>query len=273
MAYMASWGPMGFLVSPQKIIALENFTTSVTLKEDSENDTSGTPPTNTRGRQLIPMSFSETCHASAGVDPLARYSLWSSLIGNAYPLLIGGKRIGPARMKLKNVAMSDTAFTVSGDFIQATISITLEEWSEENTSALLEEETAETTSTGSTSSTGSTGGTVSTGGAGSTGSTGSTGSAGDASGAAGGTSGAGLLGALKFPLTVGTSSPYAFAASYSEKAENLNQSRTENMRALYYDENIKAAGEAAKKAAMNATMPTAERKEEIASAHHLLRLN
>lgn len=141
MGYMASWGPMGFIVSPQKIITLEKFTTSMTLKEDSENDTSGTEPTNTRGRNLIPMAFTETCVAAAGVDPLTRYSMWGALLGHAYPLIIGGKRIGPARMKLKNVSMSDTKFSSSGAMIMATLSISLEEMDESNTSALLEDET------------------------------------------------------------------------------------------------------------------------------------
>lgn len=143
MGYMASWGPMGFIVSPQKIITLEKFTTSMTLKEDSENDTSGTEPTNTRGRNLIPMAFTETCVAAAGVDPLQRYNTWGALLGEAYPLMIGVNRIGPPRMKLKSVSMSDVMLSASGAIIQATLSISLEEWSEGKTSALLEEEGAE----------------------------------------------------------------------------------------------------------------------------------
>lgn len=143
MGYMASWGPMGFIVSPQKIITLEKFTTSMTLKEDSENDTSGTEPVNTRGRNLIPMAFSETCVAAAGVEPLQRYNTWGALLGKAYPLMIGTNRIGPPRMKLKSVSMSDVITSVSGAIIQATLSITLEEWSEGKTSALLKEEQAE----------------------------------------------------------------------------------------------------------------------------------
>ena len=171
MAYMASWGPMGFVVSPQKIITLEKFTTSMTLKEDSENDTSGTEPTNTRGRELVPMAFSETCVAAAGIDPLQRYNLWCALLGEAYPLMIGANRIGPARMKLKNVSMSDVTLSAKGDIIRATLSISLEEWSEGKTSALLEEEQAEegteetgTEETQATGATGATSGTGATGG-------------------------------------------------------------------------------------------------------------
>lgn len=143
MGYMASWGPMGFIVSPQKIITLEKFTTSMTLKEDSENDTSGTEPTNTRGRNLIPMAFSETCVSAAGVDPLQRYNTWGALLGEAYPLMIGVNRIGPPRMKLKSVSMSDVTLSASGAIIQATLSISLEEWSEGKTSALLKEDQVE----------------------------------------------------------------------------------------------------------------------------------
>lgn len=148
MANMASWGPMIFTVSANKVIALQDFTTSMNLKEDSENDTSGTPPTNTRGRDLIPMTFSETCVAAAGVNPLQRYSMWGSLLGQTYPLIIGGQQIGPARMKLKNVSMTDVVLSAKGDFLKASIAITLEEWSAENTSALLEEGSEEGTEEG-----------------------------------------------------------------------------------------------------------------------------
>lgn len=260
MGYMASWGPMGFIVSPQKIISLEKFTTSVTLKEDSENDTSGTPPTNTRGRELIPMSFSETCHASAGVDPLARYSLWSSLIGKSYPLLIGGRRIGPSRMKLKNVSMSDTDFTVSGDFIKATISITLEEWSNGTTSALLEEDTADTTSADGTGATGATGGTGGTGGTGSAGSTGGAGGSGG-TGSTGGTGGTGGTGLLSGAEGIGVLRGLQANAPYAQRTSSYNNSDNVLYSPSITDEMMLA---------MKASMLTDERKQELAAAHPLL---
>lgn len=140
MSIMAYWGPMSFEVSNNRIAVLQNLTTSLTLKEDSENDTSGTEPTNTRGRDLRPMSFEILYHAGAGNNPRAMIAAWESLLGRSYPLVIGGQRFGEGKMKLKNVSTKDIQLTNSGGFIQAAVSISLEEYSEGKTSKLLEEE-------------------------------------------------------------------------------------------------------------------------------------
>ena len=137
MGYMATWGPKGFLISTHKIVVLEGLTTSLTLKEDSENDTSGTQPTNTRGRELRPITFSVKYLAAAGVDPRGQIDEWEAQLGNAYPLIIGGKRFGAEKMKLTKVDTKDILLTNTGAFIQATVSITLEEYSEGKTSKLV----------------------------------------------------------------------------------------------------------------------------------------
>lgn len=137
MTYMATWGPKGFIVSDKKIAVLQGLSTSFTLKEDSENDTSGTQPTNTRGRELQPMNFSVTYMAAAGVDPRAQIEEWNALLGESYPLMIGGQRFGPPKMKLKQVSVSDVMLTNSGGMICATVSISLEEFSDGKTSKLL----------------------------------------------------------------------------------------------------------------------------------------
>lgn len=127
MGYMVKWGPKGFLVSSDKVVPFTAFTTSVALKSDANNDTSGTPATNTTGRDLQPMSF-ETFYARAlGTDPIAQWEEWSSLIGEAYPLYIGGVRFGPKKMQLQNVTMSESEFAPSGVMLSAKFAITLQE--------------------------------------------------------------------------------------------------------------------------------------------------
>lgn len=127
MAYMAKWGPKGFLISPAKIVPFKDFTTSMTLKADSENDTSGTAPINTRGRELQPMTFSTTYLRAAGVDPRAQIEEWEGELGNSYPLYIGGKRFGPPKMKLTQVSVSDVVLSNNGEFLQASLSFTFAE--------------------------------------------------------------------------------------------------------------------------------------------------
>lgn len=130
MAEIARWGPMGFLVSPTKIVPFTNFTNSVTLKTDNGNNTSGTDTTNTRGLEPQQMSFTTKYMRATGVDPRERFEAWTAQMGNSHPLYIGNKRIGPAKMMLTGVNMSELLTNIKGDFLSVTLDITLQEYSE-----------------------------------------------------------------------------------------------------------------------------------------------
>ena len=138
MADMARWGHKVFFVSPSQIITLENLTTSVSIKTDSENDTSGTAPTNTRGLELQPVSFSATYRKATGSDPLAEWNEWHSLVGSKYPLYIGGKRFGPASLILQSIATGEIILSDSGEITSLTINFTFEEDANGQTSKLVE---------------------------------------------------------------------------------------------------------------------------------------
>lgn len=127
MSYTATWGPMGFVVSPTKIVPFKDLSTSVEVKAGSTTSTSGGSQTNVRGRELQSMSFSATYIRAAGVDPRAKYEQWESLLGKVHPLYIGGKRFGPAKMMLKSISISDLLLSNNGDFLRVTVSVNLEE--------------------------------------------------------------------------------------------------------------------------------------------------
>lgn len=149
MSYMAKWGPKGFLLSPTKIVALENLKTTITLKSDSDNDTSGTSPTNTRGLLLQPISFSVNYIRAAGTDPRAQLEEWKSLVGQSNLFYIGSKRFVPNPMTLKQVDASNFVFSPKGDMLSVTINISLEEYSDGKTSKLRGNSTKQGASTGS----------------------------------------------------------------------------------------------------------------------------
>ena len=134
MGYIAQWGPKGFIVSPSKIVPLNDFSTTVALKADSENDTSGTPATNTRGLEPQSISLSTTYMLAAGVDPRAQFEEWTSLVGTANPLLIEGKRFGPAKLQLTQVSISSVEFNNAGVMLKADVSITLAEYPDKQVS-------------------------------------------------------------------------------------------------------------------------------------------
>ena len=145
MSNMAQWGSKNFLLSPTLIMLMENFSTSVELKADSENDTSGTSPTNTRGLVARPVSFSVTCTRAAGADPRTQLEEWENLVGQSNPLYIGGKRFGPASLMLKKVDASNFVFSPNGDFLSVTINLSfLENTGGKTTSAATSGTTAST---------------------------------------------------------------------------------------------------------------------------------
>lgn len=126
--YMAQWGPKGFLVSPEKIITFDGFSTSIALKSDSANDTSGTAPTNTKGREPQTVSMSINYVRAAGVDPRAQFEEWSALVGQYYPLYIGDTIFGPEYLMLTKVDLSDLKLATDGSFISAKIAVSFDEY-------------------------------------------------------------------------------------------------------------------------------------------------
>ena len=133
MGYIARWGSMGFLVSPTKIVPFDDFSTSITLKSDNGNDTSGSATTNTRGLELQPMSFSTKYMRALGLDPRERYEAWAALVGKSYPLYIGDKRFGPAKMQLTGVSVAELLTSNTGEFISITLDLTFKEKTESST--------------------------------------------------------------------------------------------------------------------------------------------
>lgn len=130
MGYTALWGPKGFIVSTDKIVPLNDLVTSIALKQDSENDTSGTAQTNTRGKEPQTISLSTVYVKSAGVDPRSQIEEWSQQVGNAYPLYIGGIRFGPPKLKLTKVDVTDILLSPTGVFLSTKVAVTLEEYNE-----------------------------------------------------------------------------------------------------------------------------------------------
>ena len=127
MGYKAQWGPMGFLVSPDKIVPFENLATSITLKTDNGNSSSGSSSTNVRGREPQPISFTTKYMRALGVDPRERFEAWSELVGQSYPLYIGDKRFGPEKMILTGINMSELVTSNNGDFLALKLDITMQE--------------------------------------------------------------------------------------------------------------------------------------------------
>lgn len=154
MKYQAQWGPKGFLVSPEKIVTFDGFSTSIELNDDSENDTSGTTPTNAKGIKPQNINLSITYARAAGVDPRAQFEEWSSLVGQKYPFYIAGKRFGPGSLRLKKVDLSDLQLSNDGTFLNCTVAVSFEEYTPtKKTTTPVEQDTPGTQGTQGTNDT------------------------------------------------------------------------------------------------------------------------
>lgn len=126
--YMAQWGNKGFLVSPSKIVPLLNVVTGYARKSDTNDDTSGTPTTNTRGLELQTIKLETRYISSAGVNPREQLDDWKKQFGKQYPLYINGKQFGPKLLELDSVDFSNVILDNVGNFIQVDVAVTLVEY-------------------------------------------------------------------------------------------------------------------------------------------------
>lgn len=123
---MATWGPKSFIVSPQKIAAMEGLTFSVSVKSDNGYSAGGTSTTNTRGREATPVSFSVKYVRGMGVDPYAEQRSWESLVGERHYFNVGGRLFSKYKMLLKHVDFNVT-LSDSGVYMAVDVKISLVE--------------------------------------------------------------------------------------------------------------------------------------------------
>lgn len=131
MAVIASWKNKKWEVSPSKIYNLEGFSTSFKLKVDQNQDKEGSPATNVRGRELVPLSFDVTLSDVVGINVRAEIESWAALIGEAAPFYLGGKRFGPELMQLQSVDVSDVIIDDLGRIRSAKLRLSFEEYADE----------------------------------------------------------------------------------------------------------------------------------------------
>lgn len=116
MEYQAKWGTKGFLISAEKIVTFDGFSTSVELDESDQN---------VKKKQTINMSV--TYVKAAGTDPRSQFTDWETLVGDTHPLYISGRRFGPPGIQLKKVDLSGVKLSNDGTFLMATIALSFEE--------------------------------------------------------------------------------------------------------------------------------------------------
>lgn len=132
MPTTASWGPKSFVIEVSKIIPFSGLKITQSVKTETQTS-SGSSVVNMKGKDAMNVAFTTTYLAAAGVDPYAHLEEWLSLIGQSHPLYIGGKRIGPQKLTLQSVEVSNTRHTNKGEFLGIDVAIALKEYATEQT--------------------------------------------------------------------------------------------------------------------------------------------
>ena len=133
MPTSVKWGPKSCEISTSRIIPFSGLKITQAAKTETQTNTSGGSVVNVKGRDAMSVALTVKYLAAAGVDPHAQMEEWLALVGKAYPLYIGGKRIGPAELTLKNVEVANTFHTNSGDILGLDVALTFQEFATEQT--------------------------------------------------------------------------------------------------------------------------------------------
>lgn len=133
MATMAKWGPKEWVVSQKKVVALEGLSFSYTQVADNNTSTEEAKPTNERGTELFPLSFTTTLHSGAGVDVRAEIESWEKLVTQVNYFYLAGKRLGP-KLQLRKVSVDNVTLDDFGRIRLATLSFEFREYDADTTS-------------------------------------------------------------------------------------------------------------------------------------------
>jgi hypothetical protein len=131
MAIIASWNGKQWEVSSKHIMTIENFTTAYKLKTESGDDSEGKAPSNVRGLELMPLSFTTHISDAVGIDVRAELESWGALVGQSAPFILGDKPLSDTDFRLLEVSLGNTFLDDLGRIREAALSVNFEEYAGE----------------------------------------------------------------------------------------------------------------------------------------------
>ena len=128
MGVIAQWGPHKWELTSDSVKTIEKLTFSWSLNTDSKLAASGKAVgSSNEDLSIVPVTFSTNLLAATGADVRKEIESYEQSIGGVYPLLIGGKQLGP-NMQLMTVAASEGHLSGSGEMVAATVTFTFNEF-------------------------------------------------------------------------------------------------------------------------------------------------
>lgn len=135
MATMAKWGSKSWAISSKQVKALEDLAFSYEQVADNNTSTEEQKTTNERGTELFPLTCTTVLHSGAGVDVRSEIESWGKLVTKVEYFYLNGKKLGPGKLQLRKVSVSDVKLDDLGRIRLATISLEFKEYDPDTTSA------------------------------------------------------------------------------------------------------------------------------------------
>lgn len=134
MATMAKWGSKSWAISSKQVKALEDLAFSYEQVADNNTSTEEQKTTNERGTELFPLTCTTVLHSGAGVDVRSEIESWGKLVTKVEYFYLNGKKLGPGKLQLRKVSVSDVKLDDLGRIRLATISLEFKEYDPDTTS-------------------------------------------------------------------------------------------------------------------------------------------
>lgn len=127
---IASFANKVFEVSSDKIHTFDDLQFGTGLETEKQDNPGAKPKTYIKGPGLNTLSIKIKASVDMGLDPRAEIGSWMMLkdTKKPYPFIIGGKPFGSARWLLTDVQVADTKIDNEGKFLEASLSLSFEEY-------------------------------------------------------------------------------------------------------------------------------------------------
>lgn len=137
MATMAKWGSKSWVVSSKQVKALQDLAFSYEQAADENTSTEDEKTTNECGTELFPLTFSTVLHSGAGVDVRDEIESWRKLVTQVNYFYLNGKKLGPGKLQLRKVAVSNVKLDDLGRMRLATLNFEFKEYDPGTTSVVV----------------------------------------------------------------------------------------------------------------------------------------
>ncbi len=142
MATQAEWDGFSWGVSPGCARPISELSSSRSVSVERNQDKEGEPATQTVALDLATIDLSYTAAASAtGRDPRDEFDDWSRRVGTYAPFYLNGRTFAADLFLLKSASHSDVLMRPDGAWASATISLSFEEYAEDESGLRLERRT------------------------------------------------------------------------------------------------------------------------------------